>query len=152
MGVSILLIPIIIAAADGLPRLLEATGGGAERVLRVPTRIKDAELLRAALHDYGCQSVEHEGSVHSQIQGGRIVFEPAEDGRHEAVFVGDVAEEQARAFVEALEHEYARLVQARVYERLKQKAAARGMTLERERVDADGSVVMRYAMPVRVGR
>lgn len=68
------------------------------------------------------------------------------------MFVGTVTEAQARAFVEALEHEYARIVQARVYERLKQKAAERGMKLEREKVDADGSVVLRYAIPVRAGR
>jgi hypothetical protein len=152
MGVSLLLIPIIIAAADTMPRMFEGSGQGADRVLRLPTRIKDAELLRAALHDYGCQSVEEQGNVHSLIEGGRIVFQPGEEGRHDAVFVGTVTEAQARAFVDAVEHEYARLVQARVYERLKQKAAQRGMKLEREKVDADGSVVLRYAMPVRAGR
>jgi hypothetical protein len=152
MGVSLLLIPIIIAAADAIPQLFEGSGEGTDRVLRLPTRIKDAELLRAALHDYGCESVENQGSVHSQIESARIVFQPGEEGRHDAVFVGTVSDEQARAFVEAVEHEYARLVQARVYERLKQKAVQRGMTLERERVDADGSVVLRYAMPARAGR
>lgn len=151
MGVSLILIPIIIAAANTLPDVLEGIGSGAERVLRVPTRIKDAQLLRAALHDYGCQSVEDGGNVHSRLQGGRIVFQPAADGTHEAVFVGSVTEEQARAFVDALHHEYARHVQARVYEMLKAKARQRGMTLEGEKVEADNTVTLRFAMPVKVG-
>ncbi|HEX8317736.1 hypothetical protein [Longimicrobium sp.] len=152
MGVSLLLVPIIIAAADAMPRLFAGSDESEGRVLRLPTRIKDAELLRAALHDYGCASVEEAGSVHSLLDTAQIVFQPGAEGRHDAVFVGTVTDERARAFVDAVEHEYARLVQARVYERLKQKAAQRGMKLEREKVDADGSVVLRYAMPVRAGR
>ncbi len=152
MGVSLLLIPVIVAAADAIPRILERAGvdGGAQ-VLRIPTRMKDAELLRASLHDYGCSSVQAEGSVHSEVQGARVVFQPAPDGTHEAVFVGQVTDEQARAFVDAVQDEYVRHVQARVYDRLKSRARERGMRLEAERVERDNTVTLRFAMPVTVG-
>jgi hypothetical protein len=152
MGVFLVLIPVVIVAADAMPRIFSGSGSGAERVLRLPTRMKDAELLRASLHDYGCPSVEDAGNVHGRVEGGRIVFQPGEEGRHEAVFVGDVAEAQAHAFVAAVEHEYARHVQTRVYERLKVKARERGMRLEAERVEEDRSVVLRFAVPVGRGR
>jgi hypothetical protein len=140
MSIEILLIPIAIAAAGAIKARRENRQG--ERVLSVATRARDEALLRRALDNYGCRNVLHDGRIEATSDGRTLMFAPSEDGAFEAVFFGDVDEEMARQFVDDLEHEYGRVVQADTYSRLVHEATNYGFSLEAEEIDADNTIVL----------
>ena len=142
MSVSLVLVPIAIAVAGAI-RARRAEGRNA---VRVETRMRDDELLRRALEEYGCRNVRAAETVAAAVDGREILFERAESGTFEGLFSG-IDAPAAETFVRDVEHEYTRLLQAQVYERVVAGAAERGYTLESERVEEDNSVVLTLRVP-----
>jgi hypothetical protein len=141
MSVTFVLVPIAIAVAGAIRAKMDK-----DRSVRVETRMRDEELLRRALEEYGCRNVRAAETVTAATGGREILFERAESGTFEGLFAG-IDESEAETFVRAVEHEYTRLLQAQVYERVLAGAAERGYTLESERVEADNSVVLTLRVP-----
>lgn len=141
MSVSLVLVPIAIAAAGAIRAHVESRSA-----VRVETRMRDEELLRRALEEYGCKNVRAEETVAASADGREILFERAEAGTFEGRFTG-IDKAEAETFVREVEHEYTRLLQAQVYERVLAGAAERGYTLESERVEEDNSVVLTLRVP-----
>lgn len=143
MSVTLVLIPVAIAVAG-------AINTRKERLQELPdsfsleTRMKDEELLEAALSNYGCKSVVTGETIDSTLNGARILFERNEQDIFEAVFVGGISTDHARTFVAELDEEYAQLVQQQVYENLLSRARQRGLVMESEEVQEDNSIVVTF--------
>ena len=106
----------------------------------------DAHILQAALDSCGCQSVTTGMTVDSEIQGARIIFEPTENGAFNAVFIGGIPAERAEEFLAGLYDQYTRQVQQEVYQKVKERAASKGMVLESEEMQADDSIVLTFCV------
>jgi hypothetical protein len=139
LSVTLALIPVAIAVAGAMATRKEQDP---PRSLRLGTRLKDEELLKAALERYGCRSVATGEAVDSALGDTRMLFEREENGAFGALFVGDIAAEDARTFLTRLDEEYTMLVQERVYRNLLSRAEDRGLIVESEEVRADNSVVI----------
>lgn len=142
MSVSLILVPIAIAAAGAIRASMDKN----REAVRVSTRMRDEELLRRALEEYGCRNVGGEENVEASLGGREILFEQGEAGTFEGLFTG-VDEAAAESFVRDVEREYTRLLQARTYERVLAGAAEHGYTVESEAVEDDNSLVVTLRVP-----
>jgi hypothetical protein len=145
VGVVLILIPIAFAVAGAVSTRRERNERDAASYL-LETRFKDAELLRKALDAYGCKSIDREDTLHSEIDGTRIVFEPRDEGRFDVVFFGRIPFEQATTFLADITDEYTRALQDRVYQRLIDRAKDRGLRLESDAVQEDNSVLLTFTL------
>jgi len=143
MSITLILIPVAIAVAGAISTRKERSEG-LPNSFSLETRMKDEELLEAALRNYGCKSVTTGGTIDSTLNGTRILFERNEQGVFEAIFVGDISADHARTFVAELDEEYAQLVHQQVYENLLSRARQRGLVMESEEVQEDNSIVLTF--------
>ncbi|MER7008746.1 hypothetical protein ABT297_37685 [Dactylosporangium sp. NPDC000555] len=127
MSVSLLLIPLAIAAAAARAGL---TKGADTSVCTVETRMRDAELLAAALRDTRAAVTPDGADLVADWAGVRARF--GRDERHiwSAHFTGDVDEPRAVEIVRAVDAAYGRQVQRAVLARLTERAPAAGLRLE----------------------
>lgn len=151
MSIELALIPIAIAVIGTMKdRKRRSQGFGQDSqtpYFVCETRMKDADLLEKALSDYGCRSVrKDDGCVDSAIDGTQIRFERSEQDNFEAVFVGAVSAQQAEQFLTDVYEQYTLQVQQQVYQNLLARAADRGLALESEQVQPDGSIVLTLAI------
>lgn len=143
MSVTLVLIPVAIAVAGAISTRKERSQE-LSNSFSLETRMKDEELLKAALENYGCKSVVMEETIDSTLDGTRILFERNEQDVFEVVFVGDISTDHARTFVAELDEEYTQLVQQQVYENLLSRARQRGLVMESEEVQEDNSIVVTF--------
>ncbi|HEX8393305.1 MAG TPA: hypothetical protein VF665_13245 [Longimicrobium sp.] len=99
-------IPLLIAAADPLPEALHRGPPVPGYELTLPTRIKDADVLRASLREF--RAGDDGNALSAEIGGAHVIFRPGAHGRMDAVFVAGVSEERAHSIVLTVEHAYAR--------------------------------------------
>lgn len=158
MSISLILIPAALAAAAtiGATGVVGAmsvsadagdTGGGGPVPISVQTRMKDADLLSAALADLGATSVSsHDGEITAEIDGLSITMARTEDdvwGAHLTHTDGhEVTEEEATAFIGRLDAAYVGHVQRAVAQRIRARADAAGFELVSETRDEDDTVTM----------
>lgn len=142
MSVTLALIPIAIAVAGAIATRKESQDHPNSFCLG--TRMKDENLLKAALENYGCRSVAMRETIDSTLNGTRILFERNEQGVFEAAFIGDISTEHAQTFLVELDEEYTHLVQQQVYENLLSRARQRGLVMESEEVQEDNSIVLTF--------
>lgn len=152
MSISLILVPIAIAAFAAAAGDQAGKAGDPPASLRLGTRMKSERLLRATLEDYGCRYVTAGGRVDSTVEDARIFFERDETDAFDAVFVGGISGEHARAFLSELEQGYAQLLQQQVYENLLARAHERGLVLESEEVREDNSVLLSFQVEEDVQR
>ena len=111
--------------------------------MAIQTRMRDDEILLEALRDLGCEAQPVDGGGLSAIRGAfEFTFRRDENGVLEANFGAEVTPEEAEAFVTDLDDEYTRLIQARVYQRVLERAQQHGMAIESENVEDDNSIVL----------
>jgi len=159
MSISLILIPAALAAAAalgatgvaGAAREFAGTkpeGGGGEPVaVAVQTRMKDPNLLAAALGDLGATSVDsRDGSLVAVVDGFEVEMTRTEDGvwaaHLERLDGHDVSEEEATTFIGRLDAAYAAHVQRAVAERIRSRADAAGFELVSETRDDEDTVTM----------
>ena len=146
MSVELALLPIAIAAIGAIANRRRAQRQAAETSLSLDTQMADPRILQAALGNCGCQSVSTGANVDSATPGARIVFEPGENGAFIAVFIGGISSAQAESFLANLYDEYTRLVQQDVYQKVIERAAAKGLVLETEEIQQDDSIVLTFCV------
>ena len=147
MSIELALLPIAIATIGAIAnrkKSQRSTSALARTSFYRETRMTDPELLQIALQNCGCSSVVSGGAVDSVMQSARIIFEPVEGSAFNAVFTGDLSSEQADQFLADVFTEYTRQVQQQVYQKLKDRAAAKGMILETEQLLDDDSIVLTF--------
>jgi hypothetical protein len=142
MSISIVLVPIAIAAVSAWAASRRDTDERGRTICQVQTRMRDDRLLGAALTDTRAKVNVGDGVITADWQGARGEFERDEQGIWQARFTGDVDEEQARNIVLAIDQAYGRRVQQAVLTRIRDQASSAGMSIESEHVDDDDNVTL----------
>ncbi|MFI5912981.1 hypothetical protein [Dactylosporangium sp. NPDC051541] len=143
MSISLILVPLAIAAAAAHAGLKQ---GQDTTVCQVQTRMRDANLLTAALRDTRAVVAPHEDGLVADWAGVRARFVRDEQHIWTAHFTGDVVEAQAVDIVRAVDAAYGRQVQAAVLRRLTDRAPAAGLRLESRSVTPDRAVRLVFAV------
>lgn len=149
MSIELALLPFAIAGIAAMANRKKPNQAAQNLVLSPiyrETRMTDPNLLHLALQNCGCRSVVSGMTVDSTIESTRIVFEPVEGSVFSAVFTGDISSTQADEFLASVFTEYTRQVQQQVYQKLIDRAAAKGMILEAEELQEDDSIVITFCV------
>jgi len=144
MSISIILLPLAVAgvaAATGL-----ADRRGEAKVVEVQTRMRDEELLKAALAQTGAVTESEPRAVIARWEGVTARFERGADGIWSAHFTGTADEDRAVEIIQAIDAAYGRQVQQAVLARLRERAPAAGLRLESEEAVADEAVRLVFAV------
>lgn len=159
MSVSLLLVPAALAiagviggagVAGAMSQREEETapaGGGGPTSVAVQTRMKDASLLGAALHDLGAVNVHNsDGALTATIDDLELRMTRDAEGIWAAHVAGSDGREAHRAEAEQLiarlDAAYARQVQQAVAARIRDRADDAGFELMSESRESDDSVTM----------
>jgi hypothetical protein len=150
MSVSLLLVPLAVAA------VAVANGARAERtadgkvICQVRTRMRDENLLGAALRATGAVVSAIGTDLQAGWDGVEASFRRDTEGIWSAHFTGAVTTERAVEIVTAIDAAYGRQVQQAVLDRIRDGAPAASLRLESENVAEDASV--RLVFQVEAGR
>ncbi len=160
MSISLILLPAALAAAAAVggtgalgaialnSRATSGPRGESEAVpIAVQTRMKDPDLLAAALADLGgADAPLVDGVLTATIDGVEIVMSRTDDGvwgAHLSRLDGhEVTEAEATALMTRVDAAYARHVQRAVAERIRSRADQAGFELVSETRDEDDTVTM----------
>ncbi|MQA25920.1 MAG: hypothetical protein GEU94_10680 [Micromonosporaceae bacterium] len=150
MSVSVLLVPLALAAAAAVTGVAAGRDAQGRVVCQVRTRMRDANLLGAALRESGgVVSTDDTGAVHADWQQSRATFQRDQDGIWSAHFTGEVDESRAVEITRAVDVAYGRQVQQAVLQRLRERAGSAGLRLESEMVADDHSVQLVFQVEGR---
>jgi hypothetical protein len=143
MSVTFTLIPLALAYAAHRAAKEKAETEG-HLTLGLQSRMKDPDLLARALADLGCEAtVTAEGGLDvTRADGSPVRFLRDADETLDVHFADGTDPTEAETFLKDADSEYTRLVQEQVYQRLLERAAQLGLTVEGERVEADNSIVV----------
>ena len=139
MSISLILIPLAVAAAA---KAAGAVTGPAQSCV-VSTRMRDSNLLSAALADTGARTTVYgPDAIDAEWAGIVAALRREPDGVWNAHFTGTTDAERCTEMVLAVDAAYGRRVQAEVLAKLKDRAPQAGMTLVSETANPDASVTM----------
>jgi hypothetical protein len=144
MSISIILLPLAVAGVAAVTGLTERRSEA--RVVEVQTRMRDEELLMAALTETSAVTESVRGALIARWAGVTARFERGSDGIWSAHFTGAADEDRAVEIVQAVDAAYGRQVQRAVLARLRERAPAAGLRLESEDVVADEAVRLVFAV------
>lgn len=149
MSVSLILVPLAVAAVSAVYGAQAGRDGDGRVVCQVQTRMRDETLLAAALSEARAVVTLDDQAIVAAWDGVHARFLRGQDGVWSAHFTGDVDEQRAVDIVRAIDAGYGRQVQRVVLERLRERAPAAGLRLESESVGEDASVRMVFAVEGR---
>jgi hypothetical protein len=149
LSVEILLVPLALAAAHAVVAVAGAVtaavgdDGRERKAIAVQTRLKHPGLLVDALASVGATATaQSDGSVSGTWEGIAFRFVHNEDGTLSAHFDADVDVARAQELILATDAAYAKAVQETVAQRVRDRAAELGMTVESETMGEDESVTL----------
>jgi UDP-N-acetylglucosamine enolpyruvyl transferase len=147
MSVEMLLIPIVIAAVGTAGTGVSIFSSNKEiskdkNIMVYETKMKDKELLKNALEVFGHKPFLEENLIDIDLDEYNLIFQLNEQNIFEAVFQGDITEEQAQVMVSNIYDEYTKLVQERVYYKVLENIKDYDIDLESESVHDDNSIVL----------
>ena len=145
MSISILLVPLAVAAAGAVTAATRGKGASGQIVCQVQTRMRDEQLLVSALEATGAVVTAGPAGLAAGWDQVRAAFQRDEHGVWSAHFTG-ADEDRALELVAAVDVAYGRAVQQAVLRRLLDRAPACGMRLESETTAADASVQLVFAV------
>ncbi|SBT52546.1 hypothetical protein [Micromonospora auratinigra] len=148
MSISLILLPLAVASVAAAHAATDRDDEG-RTVCQVRTRMRDENLLAAALRDTGATVTAEAGALSADWAGVRAEFRRDADEIWSAHLTGDVDEARATAIVQAVDAAYGRQVQRAVVERLRDRAPVAGLRLESEQVAEDTSVRLVFAVEGR---
>ncbi|MER5453830.1 hypothetical protein ABT008_03510 [Micromonospora sp. NPDC002389] len=146
MSISLVLLPLAVAAVAAAHGVTSRSEQEGRIVCEVQTRMRDENLLAAALRDTAAVVAVAPDSITADWAGVRASFQRDEAGIWSAHFTGDIDEPRAVEVVRAVDVAYGRQVQRAVLERLRQQAPAAGLRLESEQVTEDDAVRLVFAV------
>ncbi len=140
MSVSLVLIPLVIAAAGTLFVKVEALEND---LIIFKTKMKNALILQEAVINLEYQpTILNKDQMEIQLKDGNIIFEKNEDNTLQATFNENIPQEQVEAFIAEIYDEYSALVQQQTYEKLLENIKNRNLNLESEEITEDNSIVL----------
>ncbi|ROT32163.1 hypothetical protein [Micromonospora sp. HM5-17] len=146
MSVSLLLVPVALAAATTVAGLASGRDDDGRVVCEVQTRMRDENLLAAALRETGAAVTVRGHEIAVAWQGVQATFRRDQNGIWTASFTGEVDESRAIEIVRAVDAGYGRQVQRAVLDRLRERAPAAGLRLESEQTMEDEAVRLVFAV------
>lgn len=146
MSIELILIPAAIAGISAWKTARATSSDTGRTVCHVGTRMRDPDLLAAALAD--AQASVHPGVdiITARWVGVQADFHRDAQGIWQVDMTGDVDVEQASTIVAAVDQAYGRRVQAAVLARIRERAGALGMHIESENLEDDMSVTLTLEM------
>lgn len=143
MSISIVLVPLAIAAVAALHSSRRDQDDTGRTVCHVNTRMRDENLLGDALSDTGATVTRNSpDAIRATWRGVVADFTRDLDGIWSAHLIGEVDEERARSIVSAVDVAYGHRVQSAVLGKLRERAPAAGLQLHSETVEEDSSVTV----------
>jgi hypothetical protein len=142
MSVSIVLVPLAIAAISAWQASREEVDAEGRTICHVQTRMKDQGLLAEALRQTRADVSVYPDKLIAKWQGVEAEFARDEHGIWQANFTGDVDVDRASSIVVAIDVAYGHQVQQAVLAKLRERAPAAGMSVASETVEADSSVTL----------
>lgn len=149
MSVSIVLVPLALAAIGAWQAARQEVDHEGRTVCHVQTRMKDQSLLGASLRDTQAVVTVSPSGLVAHWQGVEAEFVRDEQGVLQAHFSGEVDAERASTIVAAIDAAYGRRVQQEVLARIRSRVPLAGMSLASETVDEDGVVSLVLNVGVR---
>ena len=141
MSIEIVLLPLAIAAVSAWQAKRDADEAG-RQVVSVGTRMRNEEILQAAIADSGATVTRDESGIVADWGSSQARFTRNVDGIWAVHLAGDTDLDEATALVRTIDAAYGRRVQQEVLSRLRQRAPEVGMTVESETVEDDESVTL----------
>lgn len=142
MSISIILVPLALAAVSAWQASRKETDAQGRTVCHVQTRMRDTGLLAAALADTHAGVRQSADRITATWQGVQAQFQRDDRGIWQVDFTGNIDEERASVIAAAIDQAYGRQVQQAVLSRLRDRAPQAGMTLVSEAVEDDDSVTL----------
>lgn len=142
MSVSIVLVPLAIAAISAWQASHQEADSEGRTICHVQTRMKDQGLLVAALRATKADVAVLPDSLVAHWQGVEASFQRDDQGIWQANFTGDVDVDRASSIVAAIDVSYGNQVQQAVLAKLRERAPAAGMSVASETLEADNSVTL----------
>ncbi len=142
MSVSLVLIPLAIAAVSAVQAARAENPPSGETICHVQTRMKDPTLLAAALHDTHAAVRSTPAELHAQWSDMEAVFRRDAQGIWQAHFTGITDVQRATEIVGHIDVAYGRQVQQAVIAKLRSRAGNAGMSIESETIEPDASVTL----------
>ena len=157
MSVSLVLVPLALAIGGALSDLSEnviikyedvnsitENSGENNRCYQVETPIKRMDLLIRSISelDYNLQQINNKYVI--KDTDGDIEFIRNNNNQIDILFNSNYSRQQVQSISSDIYNQYTSVLQAEVYNTLKQKAEERGYTLENEVIEEDNSIVLNF--------
>ncbi len=147
MSVEMLLIPIVIAAVGTAGTGVSLLSSNKEisessGTLIYETKMKDTKLLKKALEVFGYEPFLQKELIDITLGDYELIFQLNNQDIFEAVFQGNVTEENAQKILSDIYDEYTKLVQEQVYHKVLENIQDYDIELESESVQDDNSIIL----------
>lgn len=150
MSVEIVLIPLALAAVSAWKASRKEALPNGQQAVQVGSRMRDETLLANALADTGAVTTRTESTLNAAWSDVQAEFSRDDQGIWSARMTGTVDEARAINIITAIDQAYGRQVQQALLRTLRERAAAAGMTIEDEQIDAEQTVTLTLAVQAGV--
>lgn len=114
-----------------------------DSVQTFPTNFRDGEILTRTLKEFGVHPIQGaDGAITCTVQGTKLTFRQHGDAPFVLEMKNPPNIHDIFLYLSDVDDEYKRCVQSLVYEKLKQRAAAKNLSIESEEVLDDNSIVI----------
>ncbi|MBC5997138.1 hypothetical protein EAI30_02200 [Romboutsia ilealis] len=153
MSVSLVLVPLAIAIGGALSDLPENEIIKYEdvnnivqnnRCYQVETPIKRMDLLVRCISELGYDLQKINDKYIMKYTDGDIEFIRNSNSQIDILFSSGYSQDQVQNISSDIYNQYTSVLQAEIYNTLKQKAEERGYTLENEVIEDDNSIVLNF--------
>ncbi|QJC50285.1 hypothetical protein HGI30_00820 [Paenibacillus albicereus] len=108
-----------------------------------PTNFREGDLLFKTLKEFGINPTRgQDESISCRVEGSTLIFRQQGDSPFQVEIRNAPDLQKVYGQLSSLDEDYKRQLQSRIYEKLKQRAAERNMTVENEEVLEDNSIVL----------
>jgi hypothetical protein len=108
-----------------------------------PTNFRDGNILTRTLKEFGVNPIQgNNGDISCNVQGTHLTFRQHGDAPFSVEIKNAPSLQDIYMYISDVDDEYKRCVQAIVYEKLKQRAAEKNLSVESEEVLEDNSIVI----------
>lgn len=156
MSVSLVLVPLAIAIGGALSDLPEnetikyedvnniVQNNENNRCYQVETPIKRMDLLVRCISELGYDLQKINDKYIMKYTDGDIEFIRNSNSQIDILFNSGYSQDQVQNISSDIYNQYTSVLQAEIYNTLKQKAEERGYTLENEVIEDDNSIVLNF--------
>lgn len=147
LSLEIVLVPLAIAITKEIAEEISEHLEKKKQHKIFKTRMKDEELLKQALEELNCTFRKiNSTELISSIKKNESAFLRAEDGCFSFVATVTNNNQEYIHWLESVEETYTHYLQQKVYQTLLERAAERGLILEKEELFEDNSIQITYVL------